>query len=80
MAFSIKIIHENKYIYYSHSGEISLKEIEEAWGELLNMNEMLTLHKHNIHQSGIVGKFEFCTYTQIPNSFINWSYEIPASA
>lgn len=35
---------------------------------------------HNIRKPGIVGNLNFCTFAQIRNGLISWSYEIPAYA
>jgi len=37
-------------------------------------------HTRNIRKPGIVGKFNFCTFTQNCNGLIGWSFEIPAYA
>jgi len=34
----------------------------------------------NIRKPGDLGNLNFCTFTQIRNSLIGWSFEIPASA
>ena len=34
----------------------------------------------NIRKPGDVGKLNFCTFTQICNGLISWSFEIPAYA
>jgi hypothetical protein len=35
---------------------------------------------HNIRKPGDVGNLNFCTFTQICNGLISWSFEIPAYA
>jgi hypothetical protein len=34
----------------------------------------------NIRKPGVVGNFNFCTFTKNCNGLISWSFEIPASA
>ena len=44
---------------------------------LCNKAQLVT---RNIRKPGIVGKFNFCTFTQNCNGLIGWSFEIPAYA
>lgn len=57
MKYSISIDHELRIIRYRHSGIIHAEDIEEAWGEFINMPDF-TQNKYELLSDYRDGKFK----------------------